>query len=192
MTVEKINTTKVKITLTLDELKYRKITLTEIQNNKNKAHDFFIRLIEDSNLNASFLDESTTLFIEASTCKNSFIVIITKVNLTEFNNIAKQTISYKVTSNMFEFDNIQNLIFTTKLLSSVDNNDVCLYYYNQKYYLIFSNVITRNAKFIKHFIILSEYCTNFYQPKFTNIILEYGKCIFPKNAITKLSNYTLE
>lgn len=192
MIVEKINNNKAKITLTFNELKFRKITLSEIQKNKNKAHDFFIKLIEDSNLNESFLTEDSTLFIEASTCNDSFIVIITKVTVTDNYNFNKITSSYKIDSNIFEFDNLTNLLRVITILPSVHLNDAALYYYNKKYFLIFSNILTKTSKFIKYFIILSEYCNNIYKPKFTNILYEYGKCIFAKNALENLYSYTLE
>ncbi len=192
MIVEKINNNKAKIILTFNELKFRKITLSEIQKNKNKAHDFFIKLIEDSNLNESFLTEDSTLFIEASTCNDSFIVIITKVTVTDNYNFNKITSSYKIDSNIFEFDNLTNLLRVIILLPSVKLNDASLYYYNKKYFLIFSNTIIKTSKFIKYFIILSEYCNNIYKAKFTNILYEYGKCVFPKNALENLYYYTLE
>lgn len=192
MIVEKINNNKAKIILTFNELKFRKITLSEIQKNKNKAHDFFIKLIEDSNLNESFLTEDSTLFIEASTFNDSFIVIITKVTVTDNYNFNKVTSSYKIDSNIFEFDNLANLLRVITILPSVQLNDAALYYYNKKYFLIFSNILTKTSKFIKYFIILSEYCNNIYKPKFTNILYEYGKCIFAKNALENLYSYTLE
>ena len=192
MIVEKINNNKAKIILTFNELKFRKITLSEIQKNKNKAHDFFIKLIEDSNLNESFLTEDSTLFIEASTCNDSFIVIITKVTVTDNYNFNKVTSSYKIDSNIFEFDNLTNLLRVITILPSVKLNDTALYYYNKKYFLIFSNILTKTSKFIKYFIFLSEYCNNIYKTKFTNIIYEYGKCIFAKNALENLYSYTLE
>lgn len=192
MIVEKINNNKAKIILTFNELKFRKMTLSEIKKNKNKAHDFFIKLIEDSNLNESFLTEDSTLFIEASTCNDSFIVIITKVTITDNYNFSKVTSSYKIDSNIFEFDNLTNLLGVITLLPSIKINNVDLYYYNQKYFLIFSNIITKTSKFIKYFIVLSEYCNNIYKPKFTNIIYEYGKCIFSKSALENLYYYTLE
>lgn len=191
MVVEKINNNKAKITLTFDELKLRKITLAEIQKSKNKAQDFFIKLIEDSNLNDYFLDEDSTLFIEASTCQNSFIVTITKVIVTDNYNFNKISSTYKINSNIFEFNNINNLILVIKLLPNTIH-DVCLYYYREKYYLIFSNSIIKTSNFTKYFLILSEYCNNIYKSKFTNIILEYGKCIYSKNALNNLYCYTLE
>ena len=148
MIVEKINNNKAKIILTFNELKFRKITLSEIQQNKNKAHDFFIKLIEDSNLNESFLTEESTLFIEASTCNDSFIVIITKVTVTDNYNFNKVTSSYKIDSNIFEFDNLTNLLRVITILPSVKLNDTALYYYNKKYFLIFSNILTKTSKFI--------------------------------------------
>lgn len=192
MTIERINDNKAKITLSLEELSYRKITLSEIQKDKNKAQDFFMKLIEDSHLNDTFLEENSTLFIEASTSKNSFIVIITKVTIADNYNINSLNYSYKISSNIFEFGTIKNLISAINILSKKHINDVSLYFYNQKYYLIFSSSITRTSEFTKIFLVLSEYCDNFYKSKFSNILYEYGNCIFYKNALANLSCYTLE
>lgn len=192
MMIEKINKNKAKITLSLDELHSRKITLSEIQKDKSKAQDFFMKLIEDSHLNDTFLDEDSTLFIEASTSKNSFIVIITKVTVTDGYDINYLNSSYKISSNIFEFSTIKNLISTVNILPKKHMNDVSLYFYNKKYYLIFSTSIIKNSDFTKTFLVLSEFCDNFYKSKLSNILFEYGNCIFSKNALVNLTCYTLE
>lgn len=81
MKIEKISENKVKITLTIDELSERKITLKDIEKNHIKAQDLFIDLIEESNLQEEFINENTELFVEAtSDNSNFFMITITKVD----------------------------------------------------------------------------------------------------------------
>lgn len=79
--VEKISDNKIKITLTIDELSERKITLKDIEKNHSKAQDLFMDLLEESNLQDDFIDENAELFVEAtSDNSNFFMITITKVN----------------------------------------------------------------------------------------------------------------
>lgn len=81
MKIEKISDNKIKITLTIDELSERKITLKDIEKNHVKAQDLFMDLIEENNLDEEFINENTELFVEASSDNsNFFMVTITKVD----------------------------------------------------------------------------------------------------------------
>ena len=78
MKVEKISENKVKITLTLDELDLRDISLKDIENNSSLARELFIDLLEETNLADEFAESDTQLFIEASSDnENLFVVTIT-------------------------------------------------------------------------------------------------------------------
>lgn len=81
MKVEKISDNKIKITLTIEELSERKITLKDIEKNHSKAQDLFMDLIEENNLHEDFINENTELFVEAtSDNSNFFMITITKVD----------------------------------------------------------------------------------------------------------------
>lgn len=81
MKVEKINENKVKISLTIDELKQRKINVKDIEKNMDLARNLFIDLIEESNLEDEFSIDDSQLYIEASSDNNNlFVVTITKID----------------------------------------------------------------------------------------------------------------
>lgn len=81
MKVEKINENKVKITLTIDELKQRKINIKDIEKDATLARNLFIDLIEESKLDEDFVLDDSQLYIEASSDNNNlFIVTITKID----------------------------------------------------------------------------------------------------------------
>lgn len=81
MKVEKLSENKIRITLTVEELENRDISLRDIEKDSNLAKDLFIDLIEESNLEDDFEFDNSQLFIEASSDNNNlFIVTITKVD----------------------------------------------------------------------------------------------------------------
>lgn len=191
--IEKINKDKIKITLTIDELAVRKISPVEIQNDKQKAQNFFFNLLEESKLQDEFLIEGSHLFIEASIINNCFTIVVTKIfDLPDSDNYSfcnSKTV-YRINSSIYEFNNINNLLLFAKKISSLNLffGSNSLYYFNNKYYLIFSPNCIKNHAFLKTFLILSEYCDNYYKRiEQLNLIYEYGKCIFEKKALDFLS-----
>ena len=80
MKIEKINENKVKITLTIDELSQRQISLKDIEQDSNRAQDLFLDLLEETELNEDFMLDDSQLFVEASSDnENLFVVTITKI-----------------------------------------------------------------------------------------------------------------
>ena len=128
MKVEKINENKIRITLTFEELENRKISLRDIEKNSSLAKNLFIDLIEESNLDEDFIIDDSQLFIEASSDNNNlFIVTITKIdNIPELkkyallesnkkkfkskNSRSKQSIEYKVDSNVYLFKSMEHIL----------------------------------------------------------------------------------
>ena len=124
MKVEKLSDNKVRITLTFEELEKRKISLSDIEKNSTIAKDLFIDLLEESNLDSEFVIDDSHLFIEASSDNNNlFIVTITKVedlpDLKKYSLIESKgvhskkkisnNIKYTVDSNVYSFQNIDNI-----------------------------------------------------------------------------------
>ena len=80
MKLERLGENKVKITLSLEELAEREVTLKDIQTNSNIAKDLFKDLIEENTLDEDFVSNDSHLFIEAASDSNNlFTVTITKV-----------------------------------------------------------------------------------------------------------------
>lgn len=202
MKIERISQNKVKIILTLDELKKRKISVRELEKDNALARDLFFDLIEETNLDEELQLDGSQLLIEASSDnKDLFIVTITIVDVkpSTFKQFSGSDIKspntksncYKVSSNIYEFNSMDNILeFCEK--SKEENlffGRNSLYKENNRYYLVFSKNAVKNKKFIKTFIFLSEYCTAYYDYDMLEVsIKETSKLIIANSAIQKLKS----
>lgn len=209
MKIEKINENKIKIILTFDELENRNISLTEISKNTNIAQDFFITLLEESNLEEDFIIDDSHLFIEAASDNNNlFIITITKINdipelkkysLMENKNIKKikkkpkcksNIIKYKVDSYIYSFSSIDTIL---KLCEQSKKEKLffgrnSLYKYQNNYFLIFSKNSVKNDKFLKTYVFLSEFCDNYYSlDLYETTLIEKSKLIIKDYALQRLN-----
>lgn len=202
MKVEKVNDNKIKITLTLEELEKRDISLTEIEKDASIAKELFIDLIEESNLDEDFALENSQLFIEASSDNNNlFVVTITKIddlpelkkysyvksNNTQKNN--NKNISYKVDSNIYWFDNMDSILefCNTAKKENLFFGKNSLYKYNDSYFIVFNRTTVKNKKFLKTFVFLSEFCKEYFATDILNAaVSEKSELIIKTYAIQKL------
>ena len=204
MKIEKIDENKVKITLTLDELSQRQISLKDIEQDSNTAQDLFLDLLEESDLQEDFLMDDSQLFVEASSDnENLFIVTITKIDYmpelakyagakkkTKRKNSNKSINEYTVASCIYKFNNLDKILdLSSKLkLEKVFMGTNSLYKYEDSYFIVFSSSSIKNAKFIKTFVILSEYCEQYYAADmYKTLVEEKSKLIIEKKALQKLS-----
>lgn len=199
MKVEKISENKVKITLTLDELELRDISLNEIENNSSLARELFIDLLEETNLADEFATADTQLFIEASSDnENLFVVTITKIdNMPEIKKYStikstKSTKKFqKVNSTIYAFSNLEQLLLLCEELSKnkVFLGKNSLYKYKNTYFVIFNTSTINNKNFYKTFVILSEFCLQYYSYElFDTCIKEKAELITKNFALQKLIN----
>jgi len=209
MKIEKINDNKVRITLTFDELEKREISLSQIEKDNNVAKDFFITLLEESNLEEDFEIDNSQLFIEASSDNNNlFIITITKIedipelrqySLMENSNLKKtrkkqkcqnNITKYKVDSNIYSFislDNILDLCEISKKEKLFFGRN-SLYKYEDIYFLIFNKTSVKNNKFLKTYVFLSEFCEDYYSAElFETLLKEKAELIIKDYALQKLS-----
>lgn len=199
MKIEKINENKVKITLTIDELSQRHITIKDIEQDSNKAQDLFLDLLEETELNEDFIMDDSQLFVEASSDnENLFVVTITKIDyMPELSKYAPKKkrktnsrIEYTVASSIYKFADLDKIFDLCSKLSAekafMGTNS--LYKYEDSYFLVFSDSSIKNRKFLKTFVILSEYSEQFYATDmYKTLIKEKAKLITDKRAIQKLS-----
>ena len=203
MKVEFINENKIKITLTFEELEKRDISLKDITNNSSLARDLFTDLIEETDLDSEFFVDDSQLLIEACSDNNNlFIVTITKIN--DFPELKKYTkrenksntktnkiTRYKVDSNVFSFNSIDDILdlCTIAKKENLYFGRNSLYKYNDTYFLIFTKNSIKNKKFLKTYVILSEFCNTYYSYDIYEVsIKEKSKLIIKNNALQKLNN----
>ena len=208
MKVEKINDNKIRITLTLEELEKRKISLSDIEKDSSIAKELFMNLIEESNLDTDFVIEDSHLFIEACSDNNNlFIVTVTKIdNIPELKNYSEleeeknklrsnlksnsKYDKYRVSSYIYSFENMDTILELCQI-SKKENlffGKNSLYKHNDTYFVIFSNATVKNKKFLKTFVFLSEYCLEYYScDLYETSIKEKSKLILKNNALQKIS-----
>ena len=208
MKVEKINENKVRITLSIDELAQRQITLKDLEKDSSKAKKLFLDLIEESNLEASFVFEHAQLFVEASTDNNDFFTVtITKIDdfpdLTKYNLLEEgfeskhvtkpsKNVLYPITSNIFAFENIDSLLDMCDILKKnklfLGKNS--LYKFGEKYFLVFSKYSIKNVKFVRTYSIINEYCLNIYESDLYEVsIKEKAMLIIENKALQTMTKY---
>lgn len=193
MKVEKINENKVKIILSFEELEMRNITLYDIEKNNSAAKKLFTSLIEESNLDEEFELEDSQLFIEASSDNtNTFILTITRTDdLPDLNNYTKKETPqlYKIDSRLYEFSSIDVILDFCQMAKNENLffGQNTLYKYENKYFILFSETAIKNKKFIKTYVMLSEYCSRYFSyDLFYNTIIEKSKIVVSNRALQKL------
>ncbi len=192
MKIERINNNKAKISITLEELRKRKITLNDIKQNKLKAENFFLGLLEDTKLIEEFEVDSNELFIEAIREENLLTITITKMlNISCKEEIEHAKTVYTISSNIYTFGNANNLIeFANK--ASLENLYIpkySLYYFNNNFFLIFSKKDIRCYEFVRSYSVLSEYASKYSSSSYLKDTLnEHATLIFSNANI----NYILE
>lgn len=193
MKIEKVDDNKVKITLSFEELEMRNIKLSDIEKNNNIAKNLFTSLIEENNLDEDFEFEDSQLFIEASADNNNtFILTITKIedlpDITKYSR-KKSNILYRIDSNLFEFSSLDTILDFCKLAKEekLFFGRNTLYKYNDKYFLLFSDSAIKNKKFVKTYVMLSEFCSRYFSyDLFYTTIKEKGQVVISNLAIQKL------
>ncbi len=210
MKIEKIDENKVRIILTIDELSQRHISLKDIEQDSNRAQDLFLDLLEESELNEDFIIDGSQLFVEASSDNEDlFIVTITKIDympeISKYTSSKKYSkkkkksssanssdsrVQYTVASAIYKFNSLDRIFDLCSRLSIEEAflGTNSLYKYEDSYFLVFSNTSIKNDKFVKTFVILSEYAEQFYSADmYKTLIKEKCKLIIDKKAIQKLS-----
>ncbi|MDD2628102.1 MAG: adaptor protein MecA [Clostridia bacterium] len=207
MKIEKIAENKVRITLTIDELSQRQITLKDIEQDSVMAQDLFLDLLEESDLNDEFIAEDSQLFVEASSDnENLFVVTITKIDYMP--EISKYTVKnksqskktlnkpkhnspdYTVASSIYKFSSLDLIL---DLSSKIKEENIfmgtnSLYKHKENYFLVFGNASIKNKKFIKTFAILSEYASEYYASDlYKTLINEKCQLIIKSRALQQLA-----
>lgn len=205
MKVEKINENKVKITLSIDELEQRDISLKDLEKDTVKAKKLFLELIEESNLESSFIFEHAQLFVEAATDSNDFFTVtITKIDdfpdLAKYNlldeGFEKKTIrkpsnnlAYPINFNIFSFQSLDTILDMCDILKKtkcfLGKNS--LYKLDDRYFLIFSKYSIKNSKFSRTYSIINEFCSSTYESDLYEVcIKEKSKSIIKDKALQSL------
>lgn len=199
MKIEKITDNKIRIILNLDDLKAKNIDLHSFMSNSIESQSLFIDMLDEAEKAVGFYVKDSKVLIEAlASAEGLFIFTITKV---EENSPKRRTIrikrkntntNYKKSIFMFEsfdeFCTFCTYINKSDLSGLAKNNS--LYTFEDKYYLIISDI---NANFLNikgFFATVSEFAKPInHAEDFESKLLEYGKPIMKRNAIKRWGEY---
>lgn len=201
MKVEIISENKVEIRLTIDELYQRNLSLNDIEKDAKKARQLFADLIEETNLASDFHLDHTQVFVEATTdSNNEFIVTITKIDdfpdISKFDILTTQNINkssyidYYSNFSIFKFKTLDSIINMSKVLvkSKCYIGKNSLYKYNDDLFLIFTNYVIKQPKFLKTVSLINEFSDDMYESGIFEVSLkEKAKLMIKDKAIQKLS-----
>ncbi|MCK9479353.1 MAG: adaptor protein MecA [Firmicutes bacterium] len=149
MKIERIAPNKIKITLSIEDLKEWDINFENLTHNSPEAQELFWNLIRRAETEAGFSAEGSQLVVEAMPIKNDgFVMIITKVE--EDDNNAQRYIRPKIKRDVrpkkrvrivsnpliFQFENLEDVISACKSIKSRFTGESTLYKHKDSYYLM--------------------------------------------------------
>lgn len=207
MKIEKLNDNKIRITLNIDDLNERNVSMQSFMSNSIESQDIFMDMLDRADEEVGFNTDDCRLMIEALALKNGvFVLTITKFEYEDEKStlkrknvhIRRKNPSINLDKTIYSFESFDAFCeFCAFLRNSLDEEQILdfakesdLYEYNSNYYLVLSN-INVNSKSLKyicssitefaHFVNSSEL--------FESKIKEYGRLIAEKNAILTCMEY---
>ncbi len=187
MKFEKLNDTKIKISVSMHDMEQNNVSIQNLFSNSEPSQKLLQNILKMAESEIDFKVNDSQLLIEATlTSDEECIFIITKLQ-ESFSNPPKNN------NFIFKFDNFDNFINLCTFLNNFSDlnlkdfsQNFSLILYNNTYYLYNSDV--------EKFSVLLDYMKNVFaefgtnvsdSPSIHGILNEYGKVIFEKNAIIK-------
>ncbi len=204
MKIEKLNDNKIRITLNLKDLEENHIDFHTFMSNSIESQELFLDMLDKAEKELGFVTDDYRVMIEALAMSNgNFVLTVTRFEYEHDNvhekgtykkkkvNIKRKTCDVNTAKAIYCFESFDEYCtFCSFLSNSVlkYTNDfvdtVSLYEYNDKYYLVFSNIHI-NDKLLKTFCSAITEFAHFVNNAglFENKLLEYGKLLIKDNAI---------
>ena len=212
MKFEKVNENKIRITLSIRDLEEKDIDFHDFMSNSIETQDLFLDMLEEAEEKVGFKTRDCKVKIEAlAMTENSFVLTVTRVlpdgnkktlyaipkkkpkAKRKVNNINEPCFVYKFNS----FDDYCNFIeymARNVLVDSVNlAGNICLYTYNDGYYLVLSNLNTEYKNISGFFTAITEFAVYIPEPDlYVHRIYESGNLFIKNNAFKKSFSYFLK
>lgn len=205
MKIEKINEDKLRIILTSNDLQEKNIDIHSFVSNSIESQKLFWDMLDEAEKQTGFKAQNCQLVIEALAVNGgNFILTVTKVKSDEVASklkTKKAKVSAKIknpklseSTNIYKFDDFENFISFCKFIPKKQVpallDDVCLYEYENEYYLTFKLLSTDIKALTKLASMLSEFGTYVKDSVlFESKLLEYGTLVCKDNAILSTQKY---
>ena len=200
MKIEKLTDNKIRIILNIDELTEKNIDFLSLTKNTNETQKLFKKILKQAEKEVDFNTENCKLLIEAFISSDGFFIItFTKITPEEDVKVGnslklkvKKGKTIPVTHNaIYEFNNFEDFSeLCTYLGNSNLNNikkiakNVSLFEYENKFFLVFTNINVNYRYISLLYSLLSEFSTlSSTSTIFISKLFEFGKPILKKDAL---------
>lgn len=200
MKIEKLNDDKIRITLNMEDLEENHVDFHTFMSNSIESQELFLNMLDKAEKELGFVTDDYRVMIEAlATSNGSFVLTVTRFEEEKCKNFTKKkkvSIKRKTTAidtnkaiycfNTFdEYCNFCSFLNSNILKYMNDFADsISLYEYQDKYYLVFSNIHINNN-------LLKTFCSGITEfarfidsnELFESKLNEYGTIVMKDNAI---------
>lgn len=207
MKFEKLTDNKIRITLNNQDLIEKNIDFNSFLSNSTETQDLFLSMLEEAEQKMGFVTKDHQIKVEALAMANgNYILTITRFKKNSENNNILQSKSRKVLAKKKDFPpNAENLVYSfntfedfslfVKYTSKLNNfttiaKTIILYYYNDKYYLAFTNINSKHPQIKKFYTLITEFGKyENHSDLLSYKLSERGKIIFKNNALKLYLKY---
>lgn len=202
MKIEKLTENKIRIIVNPSDLKVKDLDLHLMMDKTFEGQNFFADMLEQAKKEVGFNTDGCKLLIESFTSDDILIFTITKYSLQEIKNnksvsknkliVKRKTFNTSNKQALYQFKTFdefcnfceclsKNIDFDIKKLSK----NISLYLYHNTYYLLVKNIDTSYRRVKTFYYIANEFSSPLtFSLAFENKLIEHGKVIMKKNAIT--------
>lgn len=202
MKIEKLTENKIRVIVKPSDLKLKSLDIHLLMTKALEKQTFFANMLEQAKQEVGFNTDGCKLLIEAfSSSDDVLIFTITKYSAQDINSfktqkkkltVKRKTINLSNKQAIYRFGNFEEFCNFCECISKVNNFDIknfskniSLYLYNNTYYLIIKNINTSYCGANLFYSIISEFSKLVsYSDSFENKLIEHGKAIIKRNAIT--------
>lgn len=208
MKFEKISENKIRITLTVNDLKDKNIDFHDFMSNPLETQDLFLDILEEAKDQIGFNTKNYKVKIEAlAMIDGDFVVNITRLSDIEKCTPSTQKKKFKVQrkfstpkSNqaIYKFDSFDDYCNFVQFLSKNDLSSshliakkIIVYVYKDEYYLVFNDINVNYKHILKFYSSITEFGTYINNSAlFISKLHECGKIVIKNNALkTSLKHY---
>jgi adapter protein MecA 1/2 len=188
MRLERLNSDKIKIFLTFDDLQERGLSKDDLWSNLPKVQDLFREMIMEADDELGFQADGPIEVEVFSLPAQGMVIVVSKSLDTDFIDEDDEFIEMQVTLDesdeiLYRFNDIEDVIALSAKCQALGETGGRLYVYDNKYYLEFTDldVSTEWEVFVA---VLAEYG----QPSTLthHRLAEYGKCLMDEKALQHL------
>lgn len=208
MKIERLTENKIRVIVKPSDLEPEKISMKDLLTQSLERQNFLTHMLERAKIEVGFETEGCRLFIEGFSSSDDILVFtITKYNdvkksseLTKKNlKVKRKTFNANSKHIIFKFKNFDNFCDFCEAINNYNfsitkiSKNSTLYLYNNTYYLIINNINLDTNLIKKFYSLTSEFYNSFYSSsEFESKLIEHGKIIMKKNAISNTINYFIK